>query len=202
MTGVQTCALPIFASSETKGRVAVAGLGKMGAGLARNLMDHGWEVVGWNRTHSVAADMAQEGLLPVESLTQLVSELASPRIVWLMVPAGAPVDALLFGSGDAPGLSQMLAPGDIVIDGGNSLFSDAPERARKLAENGIRFLDCGTSGGPHGARTGATLMIGGAEDAFRVAESMFADAATADGYRFFPGHGAGQIGRASCRERV
>ncbi len=137
-----------------------------GCGLARNLMEHGWEVVGWNRTHSVAEAMAAEGLLAAESLPDLVAALAPPRAVWLMVPAGAPVDELLFGPAPdgGPGLVELLAPGDTVIDGGNSHFRDAAPRAEKLAEAGVHFVDCGTSGGPAGARHGATLMVGGDPD--------------------------------------
>jgi len=180
-------------AAQTEGRVGVAGLGKMGAGLARNLIDHGWEVVGWNRTHSVAEGMAAEGLMPVATLAELVSKLAPPRVIWLMVPAGAPVDALLFGSEGSPGLDSLLAPGDTVIDGGNSFYRDAAKRAEKLAEVGVRFLDCGTSGGPAGARSGATLMVGGQRDAFDAVEPMFADVATPGGYCFFEGHGAGHF---------
>ena len=178
-----------------EGRVGVAGLGKMGAGLARNLMEHGWEVVGWNRTHSVAEAMASEGLLAAESLPDLVAALAPPRAIWLMVPAGAPVDELLFGPAPdgGPGLVELLAPGDTVIDGGNSHFGDAAPRAEKLAEVGVHFADCGTSGGPAGARHGATLMVGGDPTVFSAIEPMLADVATPGGYRFFDGHGAGHF---------
>jgi len=178
-----------------EGRVGVAGLGKMGAGLARNLMDHGWEVVGWNRTHSVAESMAAEGLMAATSLSDLVAALEPPRVIWLMVPAGAPVDELLFGPAPdgGPGLVDLLAPGDSVIDGGNSRFQDAAPRAQRLAEAGVHFVDCGTSGGPAGARHGATLMVGGDRYVFDAIEPMFADVATPGGYRFFDGHGAGHF---------
>jgi len=176
-------------------QVGICGLGKMGAGLARNYLDHGWLVSGWNRHHDVAAGMAAEGLIPAGSLQELVASLEPPRAVWVMVPAGAPVDALLFGDGTegSVGLANLLAPGDVVIDGGNSEYLHAPARAERLAENGIRFLDCGTSGGPDGARNGACLMIGGDREVFESIEPMFADVAVAGGYRFFPGHGAGHF---------
>ena len=108
-----------------------------------------------------------------------------------MVPAGAPVDDVLFAA--ESGLAHFLAPGDTVIDGGNSRFSDAAPRAERLAELGVHYLDCGTSGGPAGARNGACLMIGGTRETFEAAEPMFADVALPDGYRFFPGHGAGHF---------
>ncbi len=176
-------------------QVGICGLGKMGAALARNFLEHGWLVSGWNRHHDVATAMAAEGLVAAGSLQELVASLEPPRAVWVMVPAGAPVDALLFGDGTdgSVGLAGLLAPGDVIIDGGNSEYADSPRRAERLAENGIRFLDCGTSGGPDGARNGACLMIGGDREVFESLEPMFADIAVAGGYRFFPGHGAGHF---------
>ncbi|MDZ4170282.1 MAG: glucose-6-phosphate dehydrogenase [Coriobacteriia bacterium] len=184
-----------LARKTVRGRVGVAGLGKMGAGLARNLMQHGWRVVGWNRTPAVARSMAVDGLQPSETLIDMVAALQPPRVIWLMVPAGAPVDELLFGAkgDDVGGLMKLLAPGDTVIDGGNSHFSDAPRRAERLAEVGVRYVDCGTSGGPAGARHGATLMVGGDSSTFEALEPMLADVAAPGGYRFFPGHGAGHF---------
>ena len=174
-----------------RGEVGVCGLGKMGAGLALNLVDHGWRVVGWNRHHELAESLAPMGLEPAATLRELVAALAPPRTIWVMVPAGAPVDDVLFAS--ETGLAQFLAPGDTVIDGGNSRFTDAAPRAERLAELGVHYLDCGTSGGPAGARNGACLMIGGTPETFEAAEPMFADVAQPDGYRFFPGHGAGHF---------
>ncbi len=181
-----------------RGQVAVMGLGKMGAGLARNLNDHGWSVVGFNRTHAVAEAMAWEGIEPAESHAKMVSMLEPPRVIWLMVPEGPPVDQLLFGapgsgSEGEGGLAALLAPGDIVIDGGNSHFKDAAPRAERLAQSGIHYVDCGTSGGPAGARNGACLMIGGTASVFDQLEPMFADVAAPGAYRFFPGHGAGHF---------
>lgn len=177
----------------TKPQVGVLGLGKMGAGIALNLLDRGWDVVGWNRTTSVARAMEPDGLTAVDSLEDCVAALRPPRIVWLMVPAGNAVDAVLFGTGDAPGLADLLEPGDIVIDGGNSRFTSDEPRAERLRDCGIDFLDCGTSGGPSGARSGACLMIGGDREAFERAEAVFADIAVQDGYRFFPGVGSGHF---------
>jgi glucose-6-phosphate 1-dehydrogenase len=172
-------------------QVGVCGLGKMGAGLALNLVDSGWEVVGWNRHHDVAEKLAADGVVQAASIRELVAALRPPRTVWVMVPSGAPVDDVLFAEG--AGLASFLSPGDTVIDGGNSHFSDAAPRAERLAEIGIHFLDCGTSGGPAGARSGACLMIGGDREVFEDNESMFADVALPDGHRFFPGHGAGHF---------
>jgi glucose-6-phosphate 1-dehydrogenase len=196
---VSSAASAYLAARHPRGRVGVVGLGKMGAGLARNLLDHGWGAVGFNRTHSVAEEMAAEGLEPAAAVADLVGMLAPPRVVWVMVPAGAPVDEMLFGDAATDdtaalgGLAAALSPGDVVIDGGNSHFAEAPRRAERLAEIGVRFVDCGTSGGPAGARTGATLMVGGDRDVYERIEPMLADVAAPGGYRFFEGHGAGHF---------
>jgi glucose-6-phosphate 1-dehydrogenase len=183
----------VLGTRAVKRQIGVAGLGKMGAGIALNLLDHGWEVVGWNRHGEVARAMAGDGLVPAATLPELVAALRAPRIVWLMVPAGAPVDALLFGTEDSPGLADLLEPGDAVIDGGNSRFTQAEPRAERLAACGIGFLGCGTSGGPDGARNGACLMIGGDSKTFQRAEAVFADVAVSGGYRFFEGAGSGHF---------
>ncbi|MCX8007459.1 MAG: glucose-6-phosphate dehydrogenase [Coriobacteriia bacterium] len=171
-------------------RIGIVGLGKMGAALARNLLDHGWQVVGHNRTYAVAEAMADEGLLPARSLADLVAYLPPPRVVWLMLPAGEPTEQALLGDG---GLADLLDEGDTVIDGGNSHFVDAERRARALAERGVRFLDVGTSGGPAGARSGACLMIGGERADFERLEALWRDVAARDAYRFFEGHGGGHF---------
>jgi glucose-6-phosphate 1-dehydrogenase len=170
--------------------IGVVGLGKMGAGIARNLVDHGWRTVGFNRTVSVAEGMAAEGIVPARTLADLVAALEPPRVVWLMVPAGEPVEEMLFGE---HGLAGLLAPGDTVVEGGNSRWSDAAPRAKRLAALGIRFVDVGVSGGPQGARTGACLLVGGAhEDAERL-RPLWTDLAVPDGFRHFPGVGAGHF---------
>ncbi len=170
--------------------IGMIGLGKMGANLARNLIDHRWRVVGWNRTHSVAQEMEAEGLEAVATLAELVRELKPPRTVWLMVPAGAPVDDVIFGEG---GLASLLEPGDVVIDGGNSHFLQTIERAPRVLSAGLHFIDVGTSGGPGGARNGACLMIGGQFDDFERLEHLWRDLSVRDGYRFFDGHGSGHF---------
>ncbi len=170
--------------------VGLVGLGKMGAGLARNWLDAGWRVVGCNRSRGPVDELEADGGQGASSLADMVSMLSPPRIVWLMVPAGAPVEDVLFGDGALIGL---LEPGDTVIDGGNSLFSEAPERARRLAARGIRFMDVGTSGGPRGARYGACLMVGGERSDFERLEPLFDAVAAPGAYRHFEGHGAGHF---------
>jgi len=170
--------------------IGVAGLGKMGAGLSRNLLDHGWRVVGYNRTAAAALALQPSGLVPAASLADLVGSLRAPRTVWLMVTAGSAVDTLLFAPG---GLAELLEPGDTVIDGGNSRYTDDPGRAARLTERGIRYLDVGVSGGPRGAREGACLMIGGQREDYDRLRDLWRDVSVPDGFRFFPGTGAGHF---------
>lgn len=170
--------------------LGLVGLGKMGANLARNLHEHGWEVVAFNRTFETTQKLAAEGIKPAQTLGDLVAALPAPRTVWLMVPAGQAVDEMLFGS---EGLMNHLEAGDVVIEGGNSFYKDDAPRAERLATKGINYMDVGVSGGPGGARTGACLMIGGARETFERLEPLFRDASLADGYRFFEGVGAGHF---------
>ncbi len=170
--------------------MAIVGLGKMGAGMARRMMDKGWRVVGYNRSPEVTRELAKEGLAPAFSLKEAVEKLSAPKVVWLMVPAGKPVDEVIFGS---EGLVKYLKRGDTVIDGGNSFYKDTIQRAKKLKKYGIRFLDTGTSGGPGGARCGACLMIGGRREDFEKVEALFRDFALPEGYQFFAGVGAGHF---------
>jgi 6-phosphogluconate dehydrogenase len=190
-----TGATEALTAPASRGSVGIVGLGKMGAGLALNLVDHGWDVVGYNRSADKTRALEPSGVRAAETLAALVDALPKPRVVWLMLTAGKPVDSVLFGDGDSQGegLVDLLEPGDIVIDGGNSYFKEAVERAERLSPAGIRFLDCGTSGGPGGARTGACLMIGGRAEDFAIVETVFADVSLHDGYRFFEGHGAGHF---------
>ncbi|HET6497714.1 MAG TPA: glucose-6-phosphate dehydrogenase [Coriobacteriia bacterium] len=182
----------VLDSPAVRGRVGVAGLGKMGSALALNLAGSGWHVVAYNRTSErVAAVVRQDDTVQgAHSLDELVDALERPRVIWLMLTAGKPVEHTLFAPG---GLAELLEAGDVVIDGGNSYFGDAADRAKRLAERGIAFLDCGTSGGPGGARAGACLMVGGAKEEFERLEALFADVALPGGYRFFEGHGAGHF---------
>ncbi len=174
-----------------KQELGLVGLGKMGAGLAQNLLEQGWTVHGYNRTHAVAQAMTKDGLVAYEDVATLIKALPSPKVVWLMLPAGKVVDEFLFGK---DGLVHLLKKNDVIIDGGNSFFEDAKLRARKLKRYGIRFLDVGTSGGPAGARHGACLMIGGEKSTFLELEPLFkALAKDKTAYQFFPGFGAGHF---------
>ena len=171
--------------------IGIVGLGKMGAGMSRNLDDHGWRVVGFDRDPAVAAGLEAEGVMTAAaSLSTLTAALAPPRVVWLMVPAGEAVDEVLFG---ADGLVGALQKGDTVIDGGNSHYTDDGPRAKRLAGAGIRFVDVGVSGGPSGARSGACLLVGSATEDFDRLQILWGDLSVQNGYRHFPGVGAGHF---------
>ncbi|MBE0476434.1 MAG: glucose-6-phosphate dehydrogenase [Coriobacteriia bacterium] len=181
---------PLVQAQGVRREIAVIGLGKMGSGIARNLLDHGWRVVGWNRTHAVAEGMAAEGLEPARTFAEAVRALTPPRVVWMMLPAGAVTEEALLGEA---GVARLLEPGDVLVDGGNSFHADTAARARGIVELGVDFLDCGTSGGPAGARNGACLMIGGRREAFERLRPLWEDLTVPGGFAFFEGHGAGHF---------
>lgn len=170
--------------------IAIIGLGKMGSNMALHMIDQGWLVTGFNRSHDVIKELAGKGLVPAYSLEELAKSLSGRKIIWLMLPAGDTIDEILFGN---EGLIKYLNKGDIIIDGGNSFYKDTIRREKKLAVHGIYFIDCGISGGPNGARYGASLMIGGKRKNFEAIEELFRDFALPEGYQFFEGIGAGHF---------
>ena len=154
-----------------KSDIAVVGLAVMGANLALNLADSGRRVTVYNRTTSVtdefiAGEASEKDMVPAHTLEEMVSSLRSPRVILLMVKAGPPVDYVI------EDLLPLLESGDIVIDGGNSLFTETARRYERLAEKGIRYLGIGVSGGEEGARHGPSIMPGGDPDAWPVVEGM------------------------------
>lgn len=170
--------------------IGLIGLGKMGANIGRQLIDEDWRVVGFNRTSSVTKSMEAEGLIGAYSLQELVDKLATPRVIWVMLPAGKPVDAVIFGAG---GLAELLSNKDIIIDAGNSFYKDSIRRYKELKKCGINFVDVGVSGGPEGARHGACLMIGGDSGNYKYLKPLFRDSTVPKGYQFFKGSGAGHF---------
>ncbi len=163
--------------------IAIIGLGKMGANMARRLLRHGHRVVGYNRTPEVTRDLAREvGLVAAFSLEEAVEKLTPPRAVWVMVPAGAPTESTVAA------LGGLLAEGDIVVDGGNSNYRDSIRRARALKEKGIFFVDVGTSGGIWGVSEGYGMMIGGESEAVERLRPIFEALAPA------PDKGWGHVG--------
>jgi 6-phosphogluconate dehydrogenase len=147
--------------------IGMVGLGRMGLNMTLRLLRGGHHVVGYNRAPEPVAEAVKSGATAAHSLAELVRQLAPPRVVWLMIPAGAPVD------GTIESLVPMLATGDLVVDGGNSNFKDSVRRAARLADAGLRFVDAGVSGGIWGLQVGYCTMLGGApEDLARLAPAL------------------------------
>src|SRR6186713_3339794 len=145
--------------------IGIVGLGRMGSNMAKRLARAGVRVAGYDATPGAADALGADGTIqPAASLHALVDGLATPRVVWLMVPAGAPTQASI----DA--LAAVLAPGDTIVDGGNANYKDSQRRAAELAARGLRFVDCGVSGGVWGLEQGYALMFGGAPEAARAVE--------------------------------
>ncbi|HJR74952.1 MAG TPA: decarboxylating 6-phosphogluconate dehydrogenase [Luteimonas sp.] len=142
--------------------IGMIGLGRMGANMAERLLRGGHSVHGYDAVEAARAAAAARGIAAAESLQALVQALPSPRAIWLMVPAGAIVDETIAA------LRPLLASGDIVVDGGNSRYQDSMRRAESLVADGIRYVDCGTSGGVWGLQEGYSLMLGGDEAAIEA----------------------------------
>ncbi|MBI2042087.1 MAG: glucose-6-phosphate dehydrogenase, partial [Candidatus Nealsonbacteria bacterium] len=172
---------PSIGIVELKKEIGIIGLGKMGGNMARRLIGRGWKVYGYD---------AKGGLGGVASLKELAGKFSSPRIIWLMLPPGKPIEEILFGKDS---LVQYLKKGDIIIDGGNSFYKDSIRRFGKLKKMGINFVDAGVSGGPEGALYGSSIMAGGEKSMFQKLEILFYDLAKENGYQFFEGAGAGHF---------
>ena len=162
--------------------MGMIGLGRMGANMAERLVAGGHRAVGYDPSAEARAVAAGKGIVPTDSLQALVSELAAPRVLWLMVPAGRIVDDTLAQ------LLPLLSPGDTVVDGGNSNYKETMRRGQALAAERVHYVDCGTSGGVWGLAEGYSLMIGGDVDAVSRLQPLFATLAPA------PDRGWGRVG--------
>jgi len=145
-------------------QIGLVGLGRMGGNMAARLLRGGHQLVVTNRSPEAVEAAKAKGAVGAANLRDLAMRLAPRRAVWLMIPAGDPVEEAVRE------LSALLSPGDIVIDGGNSFYKDSMLRAAFLAEKQIHFLDAGTSGGIWGLTEGFCLMVGGEEEPFRFVE--------------------------------
>ncbi|HEY8009441.1 MAG TPA: decarboxylating 6-phosphogluconate dehydrogenase [Rudaea sp.] len=153
--------------------LGMIGLGRMGANMAQRLVRGGHRVVGFDFSADSRVLAGKNGIEPVAALAEAVAALKAPRVLWLMVPAGAPVDSTI------ENLLPLLSACDTLIDGGNSLYKDTLRRAKLLAEHKIHYVDCGTSGGVWGLQEGYSLMIGGDEQAVQRLQPIFATLAPA-----------------------
>jgi 6-phosphogluconate dehydrogenase len=166
-------------------QLAMIGLGKMGGNMSDRLLRGGHAVVTYDRSAEVVERYAKLGATGAASLADVVKKLAAPRIVWIMVPAGDPVDQTI------DQLVPLLKEGDIIIDGGNSNFRDTIRRAAALSERGIQFIDCGTSGGVWGLENGYCLMVGGEKRSVQHCEPIFKTLAPPGGFAHVGPSGAG-----------
>ena len=166
-------------------RIGFVGLGRMGANMVRRLVRDGHEVVAFNRTPEKTREIMTEGVEGAFSLDELVGKLPAPRAVWIMVPAGDATEAMIAE------LMGLLAPGDTIVDGGNTNFHDDVRRHAMVAEKGLKYVDAGTSGGVWGLQVGYCMMVGGDRDAVEPLEPIFRSLAPADGYAHVGGPGAG-----------
>ena len=139
-------------------QIGLIGLGKMGGNMRERIRRAGHTVIGYDRNPDLS---------DVSSLTELVGKLEGPRVVWVMVPAGAPTQTVIDELGD------LLEPGDTVVDGGNSRWTDDEKHAEELAAKGIGFVDCGVSGGVWGLENGYALMYGGDEENVAKVQPVF-----------------------------
>jgi 6-phosphogluconate dehydrogenase len=164
--------------------LGMIGLGKMGAFMTERLVRGGHRVVGLDRDAAAVARVVEKGAQGVDSIEKLVVQLKAPRAIWLMVPAGAPVDETIHL------LAAHLAAGDTIIDGGNSYYKDSVRRAAELAPKKVNFVDCGTSGGVWGLTEGYSMMIGGDADVVKRLAPIFQTLAPG------PEKGWGRVGPA------
>ena len=149
----------------------MVGLGRMGANMARRLMRDGHRVVAYDVNADAVSTLAAEGAEGASSLEELASKLSAPRSVWVMVPAGEITEKTVAG------VAAVLDAGDAILDGGNSYYRDDIRRAAEVGEQGIDYVDCGTSGGVFGLDRGYCLMIGGPDGAVERLDPVFASLA-------------------------
>jgi 6-phosphogluconate dehydrogenase len=168
-------------------RLGMVGLGRMGGNMATRLVRKGHQVVGYSRGEESRNAAAAQGTDVVESLEALIRALEPPRAVWAMVPSGAPTDEVV-GT-----LADLLDEGDLIVDGGNSNFTDSVRRAAALRERGIDFVDAGVSGGIWGLKEGYCMMLGGRAEAIDRLRPALDALAPPDGWAHVGANGAGHF---------
>jgi 6-phosphogluconate dehydrogenase len=170
-------------------QLGMIGLGRMGANMTQRLLNGGHEMVVFDRNPVAIEEAAKQGAVGVGSLEEMCAKLTVPRAIWIMVPAGPPVEQTIAD------LLPHLEPGDILIDGGNSNFKETKRRAGLTEAKGVHFLDAGTSGGIWGLKNGYCLMVGGPKEAFDHIEPLIKTLAPPDGYAYVGPSGAGHFAK-------
>ena len=170
-------------------RIGMVGLGKMGGNMTSRLLKGGHEVVVIDHNQDAISKAESEGADGADSLEVLVGKLKTPRVVWIMVPAGKPTESLLNE------LGELLTDGDTVVDGGNSNYKDTQRRATELEEKGISLVDVGTSGGVWGLAEGYSMMIGGEASKVKQLQPVFETLAPGEsmGWGHVGSNGAGHF---------
>lgn len=168
-------------------KTGFVGLGKMGMNMVQRLRNGGHDIVAYARTAETVKKAEDKGAIGASSLEDVVAKLEAPRIVWLMVPAGKATEDTVNR------LSELMEGGDVLIDGGNSMYKDSIRRAEELKKKNISFLDAGTSGGIWGLQIGYCMMIGGEKDIFDKVEPLFRTLAPENGYAHVGPNGAGHF---------
>ncbi len=168
-------------------QLGIMGLGRMGLNMAHRLLNGKHEVIAWNRSEGPLQEAVKLGATPAKSAKEMIAKLKAPRIVWIMLPAGATTDEKITE------VAELLEPGDIIVDGGNTYFKDDIRRAETLAKKKLHYMDVGTSGGIWGLKVGYCLMIGGEEKIFKHMEPIFKTLAPAKGYGYMGPTGAGHF---------
>jgi 6-phosphogluconate dehydrogenase len=167
-------------------QIGFVGLGKMGGNMVhRILRDSDHEVVGWNQDPAPIEEAVKLGATGADSLDDLVQKLEKPRHIWLMIPAGGPTQTTI------ERLYELLEEGDLIIDGGNSRWTDSAANGATAAQRGIEFVDVGTSGGVWGLEVGYCMMVGGTEEGVGRLAPILDVLAPPDGWGHMGGHGAG-----------
>ena len=167
--------------------MGIIGLGRMGGNMVKRLAQRGHRIVGYARTPATVQVAVADGGVGAVSVEDLVSKLSKPRTVWVMVPSGKATDE------NITLLGELLEPGDLVIDGGNSNWNDSKRHAEEMKAKGIHFMDAGTSGGVWGLKVGYSLMVGGEREDFERMEPLLADLAPENGYGLMGPAGAGHF---------
>lgn len=169
--------------------IAMVGLGKMGANMATRLLRGGHRVVVYDINEAAIQALEKDGAVGVRTLDEIAAKLAAPRSIWVMVPSGDITEQTILK------LSEVLSPGDTIIDGGNSNYKDTQRRAKILQEKGLNFVDVGTSGGIWGLAEGYSMMIGGEAEVVDRHRAIFETLAPApdQGWGYVGPHGAGHF---------
>lgn len=167
--------------------IGFIGLGKMGANMVQRLLNNNHKVVIYNRTKEAIQSLVSKGAIGAISINDMIAKLPERKVIWLMVPSGAPVDE------NIALLSDLLKKDDIIIDGGNSNWKDTQSRSAKLSLKNIHFLDCGTSGGVWGLENGYSLMSGGDKEASDYVYPVYKSLAPENGYTYCGESGSGHF---------